>query len=166
MKGEEVIEVKIPAGVMDGMVVTVPGKGNAGRRNGVNGDVLVIISEEPDKELIRNGDDVIYNLLLDFPTAALGGTAEVPVIGGSKVRIKITPGTQSGKALRLRGKGLPHVQSYGVGDEIVNISVYVPETLSNEEKEILEKLRGSKNFTGSDSAKKTIFDKFRNFFNS
>ncbi len=166
-KGEEVVEVQIPAGVMDGMVVKVPGKGNAGRHNGINGDMQVIITEEPDKELIRDGNDIIYNLLLDFPTAALGGTAEVPTIGGGKARIKIAEGTQSGKTLRLRGKGLPSVQGYGygMGDEIVNITVYVPEKLSAEEKKIIEKLRGRKNFQGSESVKESIFDKFRNYFN-
>ena len=165
-KGEEVIEVQIPAGVSEGMVVNVPGKGNAGMRNGINGDLQVVVTEEPDKELIRDENDVIYNLVLDFPTAALGGTAEVPTIGGGKARIKIAPGTQSGKTLRLRGKGLPAVQGYGygVGDEIVHINVYVPETLSNDEKKVLEKLRGNRNFEASQSAKETIFDKFRNYF--
>lgn len=168
VKGEEVVEVNIPAGVEEGMVVTVSGKGNAGRHNGITGNLQVLIEEEPDKELIRDGNDVIYNLILDFPTAALGGTAEVPVIGGSKVRIKIAPGTQSNKALRLRGKGLPTVNQYGygsqMGDEIVNITVYVPENLSEEEKKILEKLKGHENFQGNESVKSSLFDKFRNYF--
>ena len=167
-KGEEVIEVTIPAGVMEGQVMTLEGKGNAGRHNGINGDIQIIIKEEPDKELIRDGQNIIYNLLLDFPTAALGGTAEVPVVGGEKVRIKIAPGTQNGKTLRLRGKGLPVLQRYGIeggrGDEIVNVTVYVPETLSDDEKKTLEKLRESKNFQGSESQRNSIFDKFRNLF--
>ncbi|MDO5446610.1 MAG: molecular chaperone DnaJ [Prevotellaceae bacterium] len=168
IKGEEIVEVKIPAGVEQGMVVTVPGKGNAAHHNGIAGDLQVLIEEEPDKELIRDGNDVIYNLILDFPTAALGGTAEVPVIGGGKVRIKIAPGTQSGKALRLRGKGFPTVNQYGygsmTGDEIVNITVYVPESLNDDEKKILEKLKDHDNFKGSESIKDSIFDKFRNYF--
>lgn len=168
VSSEEVIEVNIPAGVTEGMVVTVSGKGNAGPHNGIAGDIQVYIMEEADRELIRDGNDVIYNLLLDFPTAALGGTAEVPVIGNKKVKIKIEPGTQSGKALRLRGKGLPSVNSYGYvgsnGDEIVNISVYIPEHLDDKEKEILEELRDHDNFRGSESVKKSIFDKFRNYF--
>jgi len=166
VKGEEVVEIKIPAGVAEGMVVNISGKGNAGKHNGVPGNIQVYIEEEKDKTLIRDGNDVIYNLLLDFPTATLGGTAEIPTIDGSKVRIKIAPGTQPGKTLRLRGKGLPAVQGYGpsMGDEVVNVSIYVPEYLTHEEKEMMEKLQGHENFKGTESVKKTIFDKFRNYF--
>ncbi len=124
-KGEEVIEVNIPAGVSDGMVVNAQGKGNAGPNNGINGDIQIYIQEEPHKTFIRDGQDLIYNLLLDFPTAALGGTAEIPTIQGTKVKIKIEAGTQPGKTLRLRNKGLPAIKGYGgnTGDLIVNISV-------------------------------------------
>ena len=115
VKGEEVVEIKIPAGVAEGMVVNVPGKGSAGQHNGINGDIQVYISEEPNDTFVRDGNDVIYNLLLDFPTAVLGGSVEIPTIDGSKVKIKIEPGTQPGKTLRLRGKGLPSVQGYGTG---------------------------------------------------
>ena len=110
---------------------------------------------------------MIYNLLLDFPTAVLGGNVEIPTIDGSKVRIKIEPGTQPGKALRLRGKGLPSVQGYGrgVGDMVVNISVYVPKTLSKSEKEALEEMKNSDNFKGDDATKRAIFHSFRNYFN-
>ena len=110
VKGEEVIEINIPKGVAEGMVVNVPGKGNAGPRNGINGDIQVYIAEEENKTFVRDGQDVVYNLLLDFPTAALGGDVEIPTIEGGKVRIKIEAGTQPGKTLRLRGKGLPAVQ--------------------------------------------------------
>lgn len=167
VKGEEVVEIKIPAGVAEGMVVNVPGKGNAGRMNGVNGNIQVYIEEEDDKQLIRDGNDLIYNLLLDFPTAALGGSAEIPTIDGSKVKVKIESGTQPGKTLRLRGKGLPAVQGYGrgTGDLIVNISVYVPQTLTREEKELLEKIRESDNFKGDERTKESIFQKFKNYFN-
>ena len=166
VKGEEVVEINIPAGVAGGMVVNVPGKGNAGKHNGVNGDIQVLVEEEPNDTFVRDGQDVIYNLLLDFPTAALGGQVDIPTIDGQKVRIKIEPGTQPGKTLRLRGKGLPAVQGYGrgMGDLIVNISVYVPKTLSREEKEMLEKMKNSDNFKGDIQTKRSIFDKFRNYF--
>lgn len=167
VKGEEVVEISIPAGVCEGMIVNVPGKGNAGRRNGIAGNIQVYIEEEPNDTFIRDDNDLIYNLLLDFPTAALGGNVEIPTIDGGKVRIKIEPGTQPGKALRLRGKGLPAVQGYGrgIGDMVVNISVYVPKTLNKDEKEALEKMKESDNFKGDTATKQTIFQKFRNYFN-
>ncbi len=167
IKGEEVVEIKIPAGVAEGMVVNVPGKGNAGRHNGVNGDIQVFIEEEPHELFIRDGNDLIYNLLLDFPTAALGGDVEIPTIEGTKLRVKIDSGTQPGKALRLRGKGLPAVQGYGngKGDLVVNISVYVPKTLSREEKEALQRFKDSDNFKGDKQTKETIFKRFKNYFN-
>ena len=166
VKGEEVVEIKVPAGVAEGMVVNVPGKGNAGPHNGVNGNIQVYIEEEENDTFVRDGQDVIYNLLLDFPTAALGGEVDIPTIEGSKVKIKIEPGTQPGKTLRLRGKGLPAVQSYGsgMGDLVVNISVYVPKELSRSEKETLQKLRESDNFKGDSSTKQSIFDRFKSYF--
>lgn len=167
VKGEEVVEIKIPAGVAEGMVVNVPGKGSAGQHNGINGDIQVYISEEPNDTFVRDGNDVIYNLLLDFPTAVLGGNVEIPTIDGSKVKIKIEPGTQPGKTLRLRGKGLPSVQGYGTGtgDLVVNISVYVPKTLSKDEKKAVESFVGSDNFKGDKETKKSIFERFKNYFN-
>lgn len=167
VKGEEVVEINIPAGVSDGMVLTVPGKGNAGKHNGGNGDIRVLIEEEPNDTFIRDGQNLIYNLLLDFPTATLGGAIEIPTIDGTKVRIKIEPGTQPGKTLRLRGKGLPAVQGYsrGVGDLIVQVSIYVPKTLSREEREAIERMRNSDNFKGDAATKKSIFDRFRSYFN-
>ena len=164
--GEEVVEVHIPAGVQDGMVVNVPGKGNAGRRNGVPGDIKVFIEEERNDTFVRDGKDLIYNLLLDFPTAALGGEVEIPTIEDTKLKVKIEPGTQPGKTLRLRGKGLPAVQGYGygMGDLLVNISVYVPKVLNKEEKKALEKFRDAENFHGDRDTKKNIFDKFRSYF--
>ena len=166
VKGEEVVEIKIPAGVAEGMVVNVPGKGNAGRRNGTNGDIQVFIEEEKSETFIRDGNDLIYNLLLDFPTAALGGEIEIPTIEGNKLRVKIDSGTQPGKTLRLRGKGLPAVQGYGNGrgDLVVNISVYVPKTLSREEKEAIQKFMDSDNFKGDKQTKDTIFQRFKNYF--
>ena len=160
---EEIVTVKIPAGVAEGMQLSMSGKGNAGKRNGVPGDLLILIEEEPHAELIRDENDLIYNLLLDIPTAALGGTADIPTID-SKVRVKIDPGTQPGKVLRLRGKGLPNVNGYGTGDLLVNISVYIPETLSKDEKNALEKFQKSDNFKPNESLKDKIFRKFRNLF--
>lgn len=165
-KGEEVVEVQIPAGVAAGMVVTCQGKGNAGPRNGQNGNILVYIEEEENRTFIRDGNDVIYNLLLDFPTAALGGEAEIPTINGNKLQIKIEPGTQPGKTLRLRGKGLPSVEGYGngIGDLVVNISVYIPKTLSKDEKDAISRFKDSDNFKGDVTTKQTIFNKFKNYF--
>lgn len=167
VKGEEVVEVKIPAGVAEGMVVNVPGKGNAGQHNGISGDIQVYITEEPNDTFVRDGNDVIYNLLLDFPTAVLGGDVEIPTIDGGKVKIKVEPGTQPGKTLRLRGKGLPSVPGYGngTGDLVVNMSVYVPKTLSSDEKKAIEKFRESDNFKGDKATKKSIFERFKNYFN-
>lgn len=165
-KGEEVIEINIPAGVAEGMVVTVPGKGNAAPHGGVNGDIQVYIEEIDNPSFVRDGQDLIYNLLLDFPTAALGGDVEIPLLGGTKAKVKIEPGTQPGKTLRLRGKGLPAVKGYGngTGDIVVNISVYVPKTLTRSEKEAIEKLAGSDNFKGDKETKQSIFQRFRNYF--
>lgn len=166
VKGEEVVEINIPAGVGDGMVVNAQGKGNAGPRNGVNGNIQVYIEEEQHKTFIRDGQDIIYNLLLDFPTAALGGEVEIPTIEGTKLKTKIEPGTQPGKTLRMRAKGLPSVQGYGNGrgDLLVNISIYVPKELNKEERKAIEALRDSENFKGDSATKKSIFDRFRNYF--
>ena len=166
VKGEEVVEIKIPAGVAEGMIVNVPGKGNAGRRNGVNGDIQVFIEEEKSETFVRDGNDLIYNLLLDFPTAALGGEIEIPTVEGGKLRVKVESGTQPGKTLRLRGKGLPAVQGYGSGkgDLVVNISVYVPKTLSREEKDAILRFKESDNFKGDKQTKDTIFNRFKNYF--
>lgn len=167
VKGEEIIEIKIPAGVAEGMVVNVPCKGNAGPHNGISGNIQAYIVEETNDTFVRDGNDVIYNLLLDFPTAVLGGSVEIPTIDGSKVKIKIEAGTQPGKTLRLRGKGLPSVQGYGsgIGDLVVNISVYIPKELSKDEKKAIESFRNSDNFKGDTKTKKSIFDHFKNYFN-
>lgn len=165
VKEEEIVEINVPAGVADGMMFTVQGKGNAGPRNGVAGNIQVYVEEEDNKTFIRDGQDLIYNLLLDFPTAALGGDVEIPTIEGSKVKIKIEPGTQPGKTLRLRAKGLPAVQGYGSGkgDLLVNISIYVPKTLSKDEKKAIESLRGSDNFKGDTETKRSIFNFFKRY---
>ncbi|MBO7301852.1 MAG: molecular chaperone DnaJ [Bacteroidaceae bacterium] len=161
--GEEVVEVQIPAGVMDGMQLSMRGKGNAGKRNGIPGDLLIIIEEESHPDLIRDENDLIYNLLLDIPTAILGGFAEIPTIDG-RAKVTIDPGTQPGKVLRLRGKGLPNLNGYGKGDIVVNISIYIPETLSKDEKKAVENFRKSDNFKPSESIKEKIFRRFKSFF--
>ena len=161
--GEEVVTVQIPAGVAEGMQLSMSGKGNAGKHNGVPGDLLILVEEEPHPDLIRDENDLIYNLLLSFPTAALGGAVEIPTIDG-KVKVKIDSGTQPGKVLRLRGKGLPNVNGYGTGDLLVNVSIYVPEALNKEEKSALEKMEDSDNFKPSTSVKEKIFKKFKSFF--
>ena len=139
------------------------GKGNAGKHNGMPGDLLILVEEEQDPNLIRDENDLIYNLLLSFPTAALGGAVEIPTIDG-KVKVKIDSGTQPGKVLRLRGKGLPNVNGYGTGDLLVNVSVYVPETLSKDEKKTLEEMEESDNFKPNTSIKEKIFKKFKSLF--
>ena len=143
------------------MVLTIRGQGNAPRHGGVNGDLLIVIQEEKDPELIR---DLIYNLMLDFPTAALGGTAEVPTIEG-KARLKIAAGTQPGKVLRLRGKGLPKMNSNVKGDLLVNVMVYVPEQLSDTEKAAIESLKDAPNVVPTQSTSQRIFSRLRHIFN-
>ena len=165
-KGEDVVEINIPAGVADGMVVSVPGKGNAGERGGIAGDIQVFIEEVEHDTFVRDGNDLIYNLLLDFPTAALGGEVDIPTIEGKTLKVKIDNGTQPGKTMRLRGKGLPAVQGYGSGrgDLVVNISVYVPKTLSRDERKALESFKDSDNFKGDSQTKDSIFNRFKNYF--
>ena len=164
VKDDDIIEINVPAGVGDGMMFTVQGKGNAGPRNGVAGNIQVYIEEEEHKTFVRDGQDLIYNLLLDFPTATLGGDVEIPTIEGGRLKIKIEPGTQPGKTLRLRAKGLPAVQGYGKGDLLVNISIYVPKTLTKDERKAVESLRDSDNFKGDSETKNSIFNFFRRYF--
>ena len=164
--GESIIEVNFPAGLAEGMVLNLDGKGGAGPHNGVPGDLQIIIKEKENDTFLRDGNDLVYNLLLTIPQAVLGCSLEVPTIDG-KAKINIAPGTQPGTVLRLRGKGIPEVQGYNRGqrgDEVINISVYMPETLSREEKEALKRFDGSDNFQPSESIKKKIFNKFRSYF--
>jgi len=163
VREEEVIPIRIPAGVTEGMQLSLSGKGNAARRGGINGDLLIVIEEEEDPNLIRDQNDVIYNLLLSFPMAALGGTVEVPTIDGV-AKVNIEPGTQPGKVLRLRNKGLPSVNGYGRGDELINVNIYVPETLSDRERKLLDDMNKSDNFTPSPAARKSMFNKFKKMF--
>jgi molecular chaperone DnaJ len=164
MRGEEVISIKIPAGVAEGMQLSVSGKGNAARRGGINGDLLVIIEEEKHDELIRDGNDLLFNLYVSVAQAALGSQVEIPTLDG-KVKIKIEAGTQPGKILRLRGKGLPEVNSYGKGDLLVSINVWIPKNLNKEERKTLEKLDESQNFKPNPgSGDRNFFDRMKNYF--
>ena len=164
IKSDEVIKINIPAGVAEGMQLSVSGKGNAARRGGVNGDLLVLIEEETHTELVRDGNDLLYSLYISVPDASLGTHVEIPTVD-NKVKIKIEAGTQPGKILRLKGKGLPDVNGYGRGDLLVNINVWIPKNLSKEEKRVLEKFNESESFKPKPSKyDKNIFEKMRNYF--
>jgi molecular chaperone DnaJ len=162
--GEETVNIDIPAGVQEGMQLSISGKGNAGERGGSAGDLVILIEEEPHKDLVREGLNVAYELHLSFPDAAFGTNVEVPTIDG-RAKIKIPAGTQSGKVFRLKGKGFPAVNSYERGDELVHINVWTPQTLSAEERAVLEKLNRSDNFKPSpEKSQKNFFDKMREMF--
>ena len=164
VRSEEVVSINIPAGVAEGMQLNVSGKGNAGRRGGINGDLLVVIHEEAHPELIRDGNNLIYNLFLSMPDFALGATAEIPTIE-NKVKVKIEAGTQPEKILRLRGKGLPDVNGYGKGDLLVRIHAWTPKKITSEERKILEKLQQSESFQYTPgSGDKNFFEKMRDMF--
>ena len=164
LRGQEVVEIKIPAGVGEGMVLTVTGKGNAARHGGVNGDLQVVIEEEPDAALVRDGNDLIYNLNITVTTALLGGTVEVPTVDG-RAKIKIAPGTHAGKVLRLGGKGLPEVNGYGRGDELIVVDITIPSKLTAEEKRLVEQLSAQPSFQRAESTKnQNIFERMKSFF--
>ena len=137
---EEVITLNIPAGVGDGMQLSISGKGNAARRGGVNGDLIVLIEEQEHEQLVRDGNDLLYNAFVGFPDAVLGSSVEIPTLEG-KVKVKVDAGTQPGKILRLRGKGLPDINGYGKGDLLVKINVWIPKNLSKDDKKMMEKLQ-------------------------
>jgi molecular chaperone DnaJ len=164
VKGEEVISLNIPAGVAEGMQLSVSGKGNAAARGGIAGDLIVVIEEAEHPQLMRDGDNILYEHYVTFPEAAIGTSIEVPTIEG-KARVKIEPGTQAGKVLRLKGKGLPSLNSYSRGDLLININVWTPQNLSKEEKAILEKLQNSPNFKPNPGHKdKNFFERMREMF--
>ncbi len=164
VEGSKTIEVHIPAGVSTGNYITLRGEGNAGVRGGQPGDLIVYIEEKPHEYFERHGDDVVLVLPISFPTAALGGTVEVPTLTG-KAKLKIAPGTQSGKILRMRGKGIPHLQRAGSGDQLVQIQIYVPTHLNNEERSLLERLAKSENLDPTRNNQKSIFEKFKEALN-
>ena len=161
---EEVIPVSIPAGVTEGMQLSMSGKGNVPPRGGVPGDLLIVIEEVPHEHLTRRGTDVIFDLSLSFVDVALGTSVEVPTING-KAKIKVDAGTQSGKILRLRGKGIKDIEGYGRGDQLVHINVWTPQNLTKQERELLEKLRDAKNFTPNPKkSDKNFFERMKEFF--
>jgi len=163
--GEEVITIDIPAGVSEGVQLSMSGKGNAGQRGGMAGDLLINVEEIQHADLTREGNNVIYNLFLNIADAALGTQIEVPTIGG-KAKIKVPKGTQSGKLFRLKGKGLPSLNSYGRGDQLIDVNIYTPTNFSAEESKILEKLRDSDNFDPNNKKNRGqgFFDKMKDYF--
>lgn len=163
---EEKLQIEIPAGVHDGIQLSMSGKGNAGERGGPPGDLIIQIEEVPDEHLKREGNDVIYELYLNIADAAMGTKVDVPTIDGKKARIKIEPGTQAGTMLRLKGKGFPALNGYGHGDQIIHVNVWTPKHLSAEEKKLMEKLRESANFKPNPGkSDKGFFERVRDMFN-
>lgn len=163
LMSEEVISINIPAGVGEGMQLSLSGKGNAARRGGVNGDLIVLIEEEEHPELVRDGNDLLYNVFIGYPEAVLGETVEIPTFEG-KVKVKIEAGTQPGKILRLRGKGLPDVNGYGKGDLLAKVNVWIPKNLSKDERKLVEKMKEAEGFKPGSGDKKSIFSKMKDFF--
>jgi len=162
--GEETVSIDIPAGVQEGMQLSMSGKGNAGERGGSNGDLIILIEEEAHPHLHRDGLNVAYDLYITFPDAVFGTNVEVPTIDG-RAKIKIPPGTQSGKIFRLKGKGFPAVNSYEKGDQLIQVNVWTPQSLSSEEKAMMEKMNASSNFQPHpDKSEKNFFDKVREMF--
>jgi molecular chaperone DnaJ len=162
--GEETVSIDIPAGVQEGMQLSMSGKGNAGERGGSNGDLIILIEEEAHPDLHRDGLNVAYDLYITFPDAVFGTNLEVPTIDG-RAKIKIPAGTQSGKIFRLKGKGFPAVNSYEKGDQLIHVNVWTPQTLSSEEKAMMEKMNQSQNFQPHpDKTEKNFFDKVREMF--
>ncbi|OKS87068.1 molecular chaperone DnaJ [Mucilaginibacter polytrichastri] len=164
VRGEETISINIPAGVSEGMQLSMSGKGNAAPRGGVPGDLIILIEEIPHETLKRDGNNIIYDLHINFVDAAIGSSVEVPTIDG-KAKIKIEPGTQGGKILRLKGKGVPEVNSYHRGDQLVHINIWTPKALSREERETLEKLQSSPNFKPNPGKnEKSFFERMKEYF--
>jgi len=164
MYSEETIDIEIPAGVAEGMQLSMRGKGNAGKSGGQTGDLLIVIEEIPHAELLRDGNNVIYDLFLNFADAALGTSVQVPTLDG-KVKIKVPAGSQAGKIFRLKGKGIPEVQGYNKGDQLINVNIWTPKKLSEEERELLEKMKDMPAFKpapGKDE--KGFFERMKDFF--
>jgi molecular chaperone DnaJ len=165
VKEEEVINISIPPGVSEGMQLSLSGKGNAAPRGGISGDLIVLVEEIPHQKLIRDGSNLLLDHYISFPQAVMGTSIEVPTLEG-KARIKIDPGTQGGKVLRLKGKGLPSVNAYGRGDLLVNINIWTPQEVSKEEKGILEALDKSENFKPNpQKSDKSFFERMKDVFN-
>jgi molecular chaperone DnaJ len=167
VQGESTIKVSVPAGVAEGNYLTLQGQGYAGRRGGHAGDLYVLIEEEPHPHFRRQGDDIVYDLLISFPTAALGGDVEIPTLRGT-ARLTIEPGTPPGRVLRMRERGIPHLNSHGRGDQLVNISVWVPTKLNPRERELLRELAKQEHLTPSEEDRKSnsrsFFDRMKDTF--
>lgn len=163
--GEETVEINIPAGVQEGMQLSMSGKGNAGEKGGPAGDLLILIEEEKHADLVRSENDVLYTLSLSFYDVVMGTQVEVPTIDGS-AKIKIPAGTQSGKVFKLKGKGFPEVNGYNKGDQLVQVKVFTPQNLTDDEKKALEVLKDSNNFQPTEEAKKekSFFDRIKDIF--
>ncbi len=163
-RGEETININIPAGVSEGMQLSMSGKGNAAPRGGISGDLIILIEELPHESLKREGNNIIYDLHVSFVDAAIGSSVEVPTIDG-KAKIKIEPGTQGGKILRLKAKGVPEVNSYHRGDQLIYVNIWTPKALSKDEREMLDKLKDSPNFKPQPGKnEKSFFDKMKEYF--
>ena len=161
---EETVSIKIPAGVEEGMQLKVSGKGNDAPGNGITGDLIVLIEETPHDDFIREGQHLHHDLYISFSEAALGVAREVNLLDG-KVRIKLESGIQSGKTLRLRGKGLPSLNGYGKGDLLVHINVWTPKTLNREQKQFFQKMENDDNFIPKpEKSEKSFFEKVKDMF--
>jgi len=168
VQGDATIKVQIPAGVSEGNYIPLRGEGNVGKRGGPAGDIIVVMEEEPHPVFTRNGDDVILDLVVSFSEAAIGGDIEVPTLTG-RARLKIDPGTQSGRILRMRDKGIPHLNSFGRGDQLVRVNVWVPTSLSPREKQALKEMGESENFHPKDgdrsaNSEKSFFGRMKKSF--
>lgn len=164
VKGEEVISIDIPAGVEDGMQLSVSGKGNAAARGGIPGDLIIMVEQKEHEHFTRDGNNILYNLYISFPEAVLGTSIDVPTIN-SKARINVDPGTQPGRILRLRNKGIPRLQGSARGDQLINVNIWTPQEVSKEEKEMLEKLKDSDNFAPNPGKKeRSFFERMREYF--
>lgn len=165
-QGESTIKINVPAGVSEGNYMTLQGQGNAGRRGGHAGDVIVEFNEEKHDSFIRNGDDIIYNALISYPDAVLGADIEVPTLSG-KAKIKIDAGTMPGKMLRMKDKGIPHLNAYGRGDQLIQVQIWVPHKVNSDEKELLKELSDCEHINPTEEEKsksKSLFDKMKNVF--
>ena len=164
VRKKETVRVRIPAGVEDGMQLTMRGQGHSAKNNGINGDLLIVINEIEDPDIKRDGNNLTYTKVISIPEAVMGATVEIPCLDG-KYNVKVEPGTQSGTVIRLKGKGLPTVNGYGTGDMYVKFIVYVPKKISRDEKEMMDRLASSENFKANASGEdKSFFDRLRNMF--
>ncbi len=165
--GETTIKVNVPAGVTDGNYIPLHGQGNAGQRGGPPGDLIVLIEEQPHQYFTRSGDDIIYDLNVSYPVAALGGEIEIPTLTG-KAKLTIDPGTPAGRLLRMRDRGIPHLNSHGRGDQLVRINIWVPAKLNPDEKELLRKLGESEHITPNEVERhghsRSFFEKVKDAF--